>query len=265
MGKRLSIYVSSPDSYSDVFEVFLKGYRNYWRDCPYEFILTTNSRSYEGLTCICNHKQNDTWIERTIDAMPLIRTKYILLMCDDLIIRGNVDNNEIESILDYMDAYNMRFCRLNPLPSKIIVKDLPYLSRVNRQTPYAINLQIGIFRKDYLLQLLGTGELSAWDIENQLITETARAKNELFPDVVSVNRFVIPFVHGVIKGKWIRKSLSYVKKQYPEIKIYRDVIPLTMEIKIDLIDALQHVLSQKTRKRLKSFLRSLGVKFTTKE
>lgn len=176
-----------------------------------------------------------------------------------------VETNEIESILDYMDSYNMRFCRLNPLPSKVIVKELPYLSRVNRQTPYAINLQIGIFRKDYLLQLLGTGELSAWDIENQLITETARAKNELFPDVVSVNRFVIPFVHGVIKGKWIRKSLSYVKKQYPEIKVSRDVIPLTMEIKIDLIDALQHVLSQKTRKRLKSFLRSLGVKFTTIE
>ena len=34
MDKRLSIYVSSPDSYSDVLAVFLKGYRRYWSDCP---------------------------------------------------------------------------------------------------------------------------------------------------------------------------------------------------------------------------------------
>ena len=59
MDKRLSIYVSSPDSYSDVLAVFLKGYRRYWSDCPYEFILTTNTKSYEGITCICNNKQND--------------------------------------------------------------------------------------------------------------------------------------------------------------------------------------------------------------
>lgn len=56
MDKRLSIYVSSPDSYSDVLAVFLKGYRRYWSDCPYEFILTTNTKSYEGITCICNNK-----------------------------------------------------------------------------------------------------------------------------------------------------------------------------------------------------------------
>lgn len=49
MDKRLSIYVSSPDSYSDVLAVFLKGYRRYWSDCPYEFILTTNTKSYEGI------------------------------------------------------------------------------------------------------------------------------------------------------------------------------------------------------------------------
>lgn len=49
MDKRLSIYVSSPDSYSDVLAVFLKGYRRYWSDCPYEFILTTNTNRMKVL------------------------------------------------------------------------------------------------------------------------------------------------------------------------------------------------------------------------
>lgn len=265
MDNRLSIYVSSPDSYSDVFDVFLKGYRKYWSGCPYEFMLTTNSWSYEGLTCICNHKQGDSWVERTLEAMPQIKSKYILLMCDDLIISGGVDNKEVESILDYMDAHDIRFCRINPLPKKNIIEELPYLSRVNRQTPYAINLQIGIFRKDYFEQLLGDGTLSAWEIENKIIVESAEAKDELFLDVVAVNRYVIPFVHGVIKGKWIRKALRYVKKEYPEYEVSRGVIPLSMQVKIDLIDLLQHSLSSTFRLALKKIVGFFGINFVTKK
>ena len=107
MDKRLSIYVSSPDSYSDVLAVFLKGYRRYWSDCPYEFILTTNTKSYEGITCICNNKQNDTWVERTIAALPVIKSKYVMLMCDDIILSDNVDNSLIERLLDYMDSHEI--------------------------------------------------------------------------------------------------------------------------------------------------------------
>jgi len=114
MDKRLSIYVSSPDSYSDVLAVFLKGYRRYWSDCPYEFILTTNTKSYEGITCICNNKQNDTWVERTIAALPVIKSKYVMLMCDDIILSDNVDNSLIERLLDYMDSHEIRYCNLGP-------------------------------------------------------------------------------------------------------------------------------------------------------
>ena len=104
MDKRLSIYVSSPDSYSDVLAVFLKGYRRYWSDCPYEFILTTNTKSYEGITCLCNNKQTDTWVERTITALPVIKSKYVMLMCDDIILSNNVDNSLIEMCI--RDSYN---------------------------------------------------------------------------------------------------------------------------------------------------------------
>ena len=155
MDKRLSIYVSSPDSYSDVLAVFLKGYRRYWSDCPYEFILTTNTKSYEGITCICNNKQNDTWVERTIAALPVIKSKYVMLMCDDIILSDNVDNSLIERLLDYMDSHEIRYCNLGPTPKGSKIKSFPLLRSVNKQIPYAINLQFGIFRKDLFVELLG--------------------------------------------------------------------------------------------------------------
>lgn len=260
---RLSVYVSSPDSYADVFEVFLKGYHKYWADCPYEFILSTNNHTYEGLSCICNHKTQDSWVERTLAAMPMIRSKYILLMCDDLIISGAVDNSKIEQILDYMDEREIKFCRFKPVLRKNIIDGIPFLSKVNRQMPYAINLQIGIFRKDYFESLLGDGSLSAWDIERELINESAKAKDEFFSDVVALNRPVLPFVHGVIKGKWIRRSLSYVHKEYPEYEVKRGVISWPKQIEIDIIDAVQYKISAVRIGCLKEILRRLGFTFVT--
>ena len=178
MDKRLSIYVSSPDSYSDVLAVFLKGYRRYWSDCPYEFILTTNTKSYEGITCICNNKQNDTWVERTIAALPVIKSKYVMLMCDDIILSDNVDNSLIERLLDYMDSHEIRYCNLGPTPKGSKIKSFPLLRSVNKQIPYAINLQFGIFRKDLFVELLGDGSLSAWDIENSINEQAAVAPSE---------------------------------------------------------------------------------------
>ena len=258
---RLSVYVSSPDSYADVFEVFLKGYHKYWADCPYEFILSTNNHNYEGLSCICNHKTQDTWVERTLAAMPMIRSKYLLLMCDDLIISGAVDNSKIEQILDFMDERDIKFCRFKPVPRKNIIAGIPFLSKVNRQMPYAINLQIGIFRKDYFESLLGEGSLSAWDIERELIKESAKAKDEFFSDVVALNRPVLPFVHGVIKGKWIRCSVSYVHKEYPEYKVRRDVISWLLQFKIDFGETCKQRLSTRQIGRIKKVLRHIGVSF----
>ena len=171
MDNRLSIYVSSPDSYADVFSVFLEGYRKYWPDCPYEFILTTNTKEYEGIHCICNGEVADSWVSRTIAALPKIKSKYILMMCDDLIISDAVDKDKIECILDFMDNHNIKFCRLNPLNIGEKISELPILRKISKQTPYAINLQIGIFNKDFFSELLGDGEKSAWDIERMINSE----------------------------------------------------------------------------------------------
>ena len=226
MDKRLSIYVSSPDSYSDVLAVFLKGYRRYWSDCPYEFILTTNTKSYEGITCICNNKQNDTWVERTIAALPVIKSKYVMLMCDDIILSDNVDNSLIERLLDYMDSHEIRYCNLGPTPKGSKIKSFPLLRSVNKQIPYAINLQFGIFRKDLFVELLGDGSL--------------------------------------YKGKWIRHAVENLSRLSLYIDSGRGIVPLSQQIKIDMTNWLQWKISPKQRRALKNVLSRVGMKFATK-
>ena len=103
--------------------------------------------------------------------------------------------------------------------------------------------------------------MSAWDIERELIKESAKAKDEFFSDVVALNRPVLPFVHGVIKGKWIRRSLSYVRREYPEYKVRRDVISWPLQFKIDIGEIFKQILSTIWISRIKKVLRHIGVSF----
>lgn len=264
MNDRLSIYVSSPDTYADVFAIFLKGFRKYWNNCPYEFILTTNTKSYEDITCICNNRQNDTWVERTLATLPSINSKYILLMCDDIIINNKVDNWVIEQVLDYMDNHEIRYCRLRPISRGRIIDSFPLLCNVNQQTPYAINLQLGIFRKDFFIELLGNGTLSSWEIENSINERAALAPNEDFKDVVAVSKDVLPTTHGVYKGKWIRSAVKSLIKiglfEYSD----RGVISLQQQFKIDMAHWLQWRISPRRRRILKRILKTMGVHFATR-
>lgn len=263
--KRLSIYVSSPDSYSDVLSIFLNGYHRYWSNCPYEFNLSTNTKKYDGIHCFCNNKQGDSWVERTISVLSNITTKYILLLCDDIIICDYINNDEIEEILDYMDNNNIRFCRLKPYAFKGPHTSSSLLFRVNKQTPYAVNIQIGIFRKDYLEELLGDGCLSAWNIEASLNKKAAQAENELYEDVVVVSKNIIPHIHGIMKGGWIRTSVKKLREKHLCSDLERPFIPWTMELKLRLISFINPKISFRTRRIIKLIaMKMLGLNFTTK-
>ena len=259
---RLSIYVSSPDSYADVLDVFLQGYRKYWPDCPYEFILTTNTKQYDGINCICNNMTCDTWVERTLAAIPAVKSKYILLMCDDLIISDNVINQDVERVLDFMDDHNIKYCRLKPF-SQGDDCECNLLKWINKKTPYAINLQIAIIRMDFFREILGDGTQSAWGLENKFLKESALAPDENFEDIITVCKPIIPFIHGVYKGKWIKGSVKAIRKSGIEISTKRDFVPFATEVKMNLIEVIQNNCSPNTRVLMKKIMKLLGMKFNT--
>ena len=185
-------------------------------------------------------------------------------MCDDIIISDNIDNDNIEKILNYMELHNIKYCRLKPLNFGEIVDELPVLRKVKKQTPYAINLQVGIFKKEYFEEILGDGSISAWDIENKINYEASKAEDEYFEDVVSVASNIFPFIHGVYKGKWIKSSVGLLKhKGLWNDGTKREMTSIVSTLKIFLIKLMQRKLNPTLRMRIKSILTGLGWKFET--
>ena len=263
MDKRLCIFTSSPNSYADVFGVFYKCFNKFWSDCPYEFVLATNDQQYEGITVVNNNDFSDNWMTRAIPALKSINTKYVLHIADDCFITEQVDNKEIESILDDMDAHGLNFCGLaNKIKGKPLHKN-SLLYRVNKRKPYAKNLQVGIFNREYLLQVLGDGSLSAWDIEKGWIAEMMQAPNEDFADVVAAKQGVITTLHGVAKGKWFPTVLKKLKKLGVEVESDREQLSAVEEKKINTIKKLGKLFSPSARRGLKKVLSKLGFGFST--
>ncbi len=259
----MAIFTASPNSYSDVFKVFYNCFNKYWSDCPYERVLATNSQEYAGITVINNNNPEDNWMMRTIPALKKINSRYVLHIADDCFVTEKINNQDFESILDDMDKYGINFCGLaNKIGGKP-VRVGSLIGYVKKRKPYAKNLQAGIFNREYLLQLLGDGAVSSWELEKQWVTETLTAPNEYFEDVTVALKNVLPTMHGVAKGKWFPTVLKRLEKIGIKVESERKVLSKKEELKINIIKKVGKMFSPKMRRSIKNLFAKLGYSFST--
>ena len=262
---KMGIYISSPKSYSDVFDVFLKCQQKYWGNLSYPMYLSTNyEANYDNVIVFNSNNPNDSWVERSIWALSKISEKYVMLLCDDTFFASEINSDDVEKILNFMDEEQINFCRLEPLKKGKRVSTLPFLNWVRRNTPYGINLQRGIYNRQFLLALLGNGDQSAWDIESELLKEAMQSDKTLFTDVVACNKDIIPIIHGVDKGKWIPSAIQQLKRRNITINSSREQLSIKYELIQNLKRYFSRKLSSSVRSKVKKILTKIGYKFTTK-
>ena len=94
--------------------------------------------------------------------------------------------------------------------------------------------------------------------------QAAVAPSEEYKDVVAVSEYILPYIHGVYKGKWIRHAVENLSRLSLYIDSGRGIVPLSQQIKIDMTNWLQWKISPKQRRALKNVLSRVGMKFATK-
>ena len=264
MRKDICFYVSSPYSYKDIFDVYYQTFQKFAAKSSIPLVLSSNYDAiYEGIQIISSDDINDSWVTRSIDALKQIKTKYVLLSCDDMFLINEFLDNEIFHIVDVMDKLNINFCRLKPRKKGVQVSGEDYLIYEYQSIPYAKNLQIGIFNREYLLNVLGDGKLSAWDIEANWLKESYLAKNIPFKDVICVSKPILKIVHAVDKGKLYPSAIKEIKRIGLDINTEREVMPVIRELKLHIYGLWGTLLPNKSRYILKRILSKIGFKFTT--
>lgn len=134
-------------------------------------------------------------------------------MCEDLLIMDRVDESELEKILDDMEKFNLKYCKFTAPVKGMPIGNSGLLTKVKMTTPYSRNLAIGIYRTDYLAEIIGDGTRSPWEIESEWLKETHSApKDVYFNDIVIVNKDILYATNAVLKGRWYSSTIQKLKK-----------------------------------------------------
>ena len=127
----------------------------------------------------------------------------------------------------------------------------------DRDTNYAINLQPGVWRKSSLSKI-SEEDMNPWQfevymhklsIDNNYICYATLGKE-------------LPFEHGLLRGKFFRKTYRKVKKD-GLLKTNRKKLTLLEEAKYKTRFKLSLLIPKKTKSFFKRILKKFGFKFYT--
>ncbi len=252
----LFVYISSFDDYSDIWPIFFQCFFKYWNDCPYQIYLGSVRKKFNhSRVKMLYAKVHSNWSSRAIEHLSQIKSTYVLLMLEDYMLSKKVNTEEISSLLELMDTYDLNALRLypDPLPSRgmsgqpnIGFQDMGQLNRTNTHAT--------IWRREALLDLIRPGE-SLWEFE---INASIRSNNKYPGSICGVWKPAIDYYMAIGKGKWFRSALRKLAKEgiFPNLSLRPAETPYT-EVKSFILKWLgkpvRAILPLHVRQQLKRF------------
>lgn len=214
MSDRLSIIVYSCWKNRDMWEIFSKIFGKYWKDCPYQVILVTDTyqetnRQYVFTKVI---QIDDTWARMIRKAIQEAQTPYVSLWMDDYLLCDYVQNADIEKQLERAVRYHAANVRL--IESPVCHghwqrhKNIGYYKRGKA---YSMSTQVGIWDSRFLDRTL-KDEWSAWDFERIASLEKDNGGTaDSQPILVSLD-YEFPYEEGVRKGRWMQQGAKLCRR-----------------------------------------------------
>lgn len=212
---KFSIFVSSADSYSDLWPIFFDLFNKYWPEYKGEIYLNTENKLYShpDLKIICTQvgKQNSFGItfRKGLDTIP---TDNVLLIMIDYIFMGEVSSHKIDEYLDFfikedLDTLCLTF---QGYPNRRLT-DHKELVMVYAPAPYIMfSYQIALWKKSMLYQMALPHE-NPWSSE-WFGTKRAEKMDINMASISDVKYNPIPYnLAGCLhKGKWLNDAIAHL-------------------------------------------------------
>jgi hypothetical protein len=216
----LSVLVLSCDKYKDLWLVFAHYFQAHWGNCPYPVYLLTNEESFQHDRIVSLQTGKDTgWSDSLISALNQIETQYVLFLQEDAFFNLDIDNGLVVNGLHFLGKLGGTTVKLRParFPGAPL-PDAPSFARISSHTPYRNGLFLSIWNRSRLLTYLRPGE-SAWDFETR-----AGDRTESDTGFYSARHGNFKFIHGVIKGRWVRSAYHQVLIEIPGYTTSRPIM-----------------------------------------
>lgn len=218
--QRFVLFVLSCDAYQDLWDDFFNLRDRYWKDCPYNWYLITETADYyrnnvEVIKC----GKDLNWAGRLRHAINLVDSDFYGLLLEDFFICEPIKNNIINELIDIMSENDVTFLNTSDVFHSIIgMKEKSFfkdhLIIIPPHRRYGVSAQAAIWQRQYLLDKLGEGDYSAWQFEIDRVLEADSAEGlggfNLCDDRMPFHVCRIPVV---IQGKIYPPSRKFFKNQ----------------------------------------------------
>lgn len=227
----VAVVISTYDGASDLWAPLEKTYQKYWQDCPYDIYLTNNNEAVAlEIFSLLNIGKEKSWSDNLIKSLNSITAEYVLLTFDDLFLYKTLSNRDIEELVDWAVEKKASYLQLYPsisrglleIDNKQVVEKLP-------GSDYRNATVFSLWNKAVLLELLDADE-NAWQFET---LGCIRASN--LDKFYGTRRKVIPYLNGVVKGKWNPRVKKYLIKEGLNIDLGREEFSLVELIRYEII------------------------------
>lgn len=220
--EKYCVMLLSCDKYSDLWPVFFGQFEKYWPDYKGYIFLNTESLVYPQDKSKNQLKYSQRqfspstpWAYRLLQCLKQIDEEYVLLLLDDFILTDFVDNEEISRCITYMDNDKSIAC-FNYLPTKgpSVCRAYDKYELKNRKSPFRINLQAALWRKNFLIKFIRKHE-NPWQFESWGSIRARRYSDKIYHLRNDQKRIIIYPNGGVLADeRWHEEeSIEIIKRE----------------------------------------------------
>lgn len=205
--------VQTCDAFSDCWGPFFQLWARYWPDCPYEVVLSTESKEYQHpslkITCFTSKShgiESPDWSDRLLGCLDFVQTPYVFHIQEDYFLQAKVDGRLICEALSLMESEGWAHVGLTHFGPRGTLRPTSH-AWLNETPPgraYRVNTQAALWDRVQYKKVLRPGE-SCWQFEI-LGTWRERGSGRRFANVAPERARVSPVVDytatGILKGCW---------------------------------------------------------------
>lgn len=227
----VTIVVSSCDKYAALWEPFFGSLFKYWptlntihRDS--KILLVANHQQYQHPRVTMINIPNETsWTDNILTALSQVDTKYVLLALDDYWLNAPINEERLAELLQLMRTSDAAMLQLS-------YNDLRYQSGDphstidgvmyrNKYAHYKLSLQLAVWDKQALLDLLRPGE-NPWEFE---LAGTVRSHGYPRTIFTVANNEPISYVNATYQGHIrseaithaVQHKFAFDDKKFPQL------------------------------------------------
>lgn len=214
-----SIFVSSSDNYSDIWDVFFDMFKKMWPEYNGQIYLQTQEKEYqhEGLNIVCTKVGKLKGFGETLRAgLDKIKDDNFLFIMIDYLFMGKVDNQKMEEYYNFFKTHDVDSLRL--IEEKFTnFKDTDNTA-IKQCFPPAPNrffsYQLAFWRKD-IFKLMALPHETPWSSEYY----GDKRAHLLHLKLYSIkDNSMMPIVYDgrgcLHRGKWLDNAVEFLQKEH---------------------------------------------------